>query len=34
MREVVVTSLSNLRNEISYDEGQTLVTDEPAALGG
>ena len=34
MREVVVTSLSNLRNEVSYDDGQTLVTDEPAALGG
>ena len=34
MSEVTVTSLSNLRNEVSYGEGQTLVTDEPAALGG
>jgi putative redox protein len=34
MSEVVVTSLSNLRNEVSYGEGRTLVTDEPEALGG
>lgn len=34
MSEVVVTSLSNLRNEVSYGEGQTLITDEPAAFGG
>ena len=34
MSEVTVTSLSNLRNEVSYGEGKTLVTDEPAALGG
>jgi putative redox protein len=34
MSEVVVTSLSNLRNEVSYGGGQTLVTDEPEALGG
>jgi putative redox protein len=34
MGEVVVTSLSNLRNEVSYGDGQTLVTDEPEALGG
>jgi putative redox protein len=34
MSEVTVTSLSNLRNEVSYGEGQTLVTDEPAGLGG
>jgi putative redox protein len=34
MSEVVVTSLSNLRNEVSYGEGQTLVTDEPADVGG
>ena len=34
MSEVTVTSLSNLRNEVNYGEGQTLVTDEPAALGG
>lgn len=34
MSEVTVTSLSNLRNEISYGEGRTLVADEPAELGG
>ena len=34
MSEVTVTSLSNLRNEVSYGEGQTLVTDEPTGLGG
>jgi putative redox protein len=34
MSEVVVTSLSSLRNEVSYGEGQTLLTDEPVALGG
>jgi putative redox protein len=34
MSEVIVTSLSNLRNEVSYGEGQTLVTDEPSSFGG
>ncbi len=34
MSDVTVTSLSNLRNEVSHGEGQTFVTDEPAALGG
>lgn len=34
MGEVTVTSLSNLRNEVRYGEGQTLITDEPASLGG
>lgn len=34
MSEVTVTSLSNLRNEVAYGEGQTLVTDEPAEVGG
>jgi uncharacterized OsmC-like protein len=34
MSEVIVTSLSNLRNEVSYGAGQTLVTDEPASAGG
>jgi putative redox protein len=34
MSEVVVTSLFNLRNEVSYGEGRTLLTDEPVALGG
>ena len=30
MSEVVVTSLSNLRNEVRYGGGGVLVTDEPA----
>ena len=34
MSEVTVTSLSNLRNEVRYGERQTLLTDEPASLGG
>jgi len=35
MNEVTVTSLSNLRNEVRYGaSGATLVTDEPAGLGG
>ncbi|HYY95708.1 MAG TPA: OsmC family protein [Pyrinomonadaceae bacterium] len=34
MSEVVVTSLSNLRNEVSYGDGRVLVTDEPSEAGG
>lgn len=34
MNEVTVTSLSNLQNEVRYGEGGTLVTDEPASMGG
>ena len=34
MSEVTVTSLSNLQNEVRYGDGRTLVTDEPAGLGG
>ena len=34
MREVTVTSLANLRNEVSYGDGPSFITDEPAALGG
>jgi uncharacterized OsmC-like protein len=34
MSEVTVTSLSSLRNEVAYGEGQTLVTDEPLEVGG
>ncbi len=34
MREVVVTSVDNLRNEVRYGDGLTFTTDEPAALGG
>ena len=32
--EVVVTSGVNLRNEVSYGEGRTFVSDEPASVGG
>jgi len=34
MSEVTVWSLSNLRNEVTYGEGETFVTDEPEGLGG
>ena len=34
MSEVVVTSLSHLRNEVRYGAGQTFITDEPASVGG
>ncbi|HEY0077018.1 MAG TPA: OsmC family protein [Pyrinomonadaceae bacterium] len=34
MSEVTVTSLSNLQNEVRYGEDLTLLTDEPASLGG
>ncbi|MCA1615335.1 MAG: OsmC family protein [Acidobacteria bacterium] len=34
MSDVIVTSLSNLRNEVAYGDGRALTTDEPAALGG
>ena len=34
MGEVVVTSLSNLRNEVSYGGGEAFTTDEPKELGG
>jgi putative redox protein len=34
MSEVTVTSLANLRNEVSYGGGQTFVTDEPVGAGG
>ena len=34
MSEVVVSSLSNLRNEVSYGEGRSFITDEPAEVGG
>ena len=33
MGEVTVTSLSNLRNEVSYG-GETFITDEPEEVGG
>lgn len=34
MTDVIVTSLSNLQNEVTYGDARTLTTDEPAALGG
>jgi len=34
MSEVVVTSQTNLRNEVRYGAGHTFVTDEPVAAGG
>ena len=34
MSDVIVTSLSNLQNEVTYGDGRVLTTDEPAALGG
>jgi len=34
MSEVVVSSLTNLQNEVRYGDGHTLITDEPRAVGG
>src|SRR4026207_691546 len=34
MSEVTVTSLANLRNEVSYGAGHSFITDEPVAAGG
>lgn len=34
MSEVVVTSQTNLRNEVRYGEGKTFITDEPISAGG
>src|SRR4026207_359702 len=34
MSEVTVTSLANLRNEVSYGAGHSLITDEPVSAGG
>ena len=34
MSEVVVTSKTNLQNEVSYGMGHTFTTDEPANAGG
>ena len=34
MSEVTVTSQHNLQNEVRYGEGKTLITDEPASIGG
>src|SRR5215216_3280450 len=34
MSEVVVTSLTNLRNEVRYDAGHSFISDEPVEVGG
>ena len=34
MSDVIVTSLSNLQNEVRYGAGHTLITDEPREVGG
>jgi putative redox protein len=34
MSEVVVTSQTNLRNEVRYGTGQSFTTDEPISAGG
>jgi len=34
MSEVTVTSLGNLRNEVSFGAGHSLITDEPVSAGG
>ena len=34
MNEVVVSSQTNLRNEVSYGAGHSFITDEPVAAGG
>jgi putative redox protein len=34
MSEIIVTSVKNLQNEASYQDGRTLLIDEPASLGG
>ena len=34
MNDVIVTSLSNLKNEVSYGNYHTLITDEPVDAGG
>ena len=34
MNEVVVTSQTNLRNEVRYGTGKSLTTDEPISAGG
>ena len=34
MSEVIVTSLGNLRNEVTYGDGHSVITDEPVTAGG
>ena len=34
MNDVIVTSLSNLKNEVRYGDNHILIADEPLAAGG
>jgi putative redox protein len=34
MADVTVTSGANLRNEVSFGDGQSFITDEPVSIGG
>ena len=34
MADVIVSSLSNLQNEVRYGDNHTFITDEPVAAGG
>ncbi len=34
MTDVIVSSLTNLQNEVRFSENQTLITDEPLEAGG
>lgn len=34
MSDVIVTSQSNLQNEVRHSDNSTLITDEPVAAGG
>jgi putative redox protein len=34
MAEVIVSSIRNLQNEVSYGDNHTFITDEPVAAGG
>jgi putative redox protein len=34
MADVTVSSVSNLQNEVHYDDGRMFITDEPADAGG
>ncbi len=34
MSEVIVNSLTNLQNEVSYGDGHSFITDEPLGAGG
>jgi putative redox protein len=34
MSDVIVTSLSNLKNEVGYGDNHVLITDEPLEAGG